>query len=241
LNLISSQSLSQEDSKGLFEIIQELIKHDMSEDDLTYAYFALGKLCSNLKKFKESFEYHHSGNRLKRRQIEFNIGSHVDYLSRIKEIFSAAFIECRKSWGSNSEIPIFIFGMPRSGTTLVEQILASHPNVYGAGELLFLPQIDKNLASVLKVNAHYPECLNFLDEQTAHAIADLYSKSTKETAGSSKDYMRITDKNPFNYYHLGLISLLFPKASFIHCKRHPLDTCLSTFRNLQAGLISPTI
>jgi len=236
LNLVDKQRLSYDDSKELFELTKKMIKQDMSENDLIHVYFAMGKLCDNLEMFKKSFEYYSFGNMLKRAQVEFNIGSHVDYLSRIKETFSADFIEHRKSWGSDSEMPIFIFGMPRSGTTLVEQIIASHPNVYGGGELQFFTQVDQKLPSILKVNERYPECLNFIDDQTAYDIAELYIKETRKLVGLSKDYTRITDKNPFNFYHLGLISLFFPKASFIHCQRYPLDTCISIyFHNFSAG------
>jgi hypothetical protein len=192
----------------------------------------MGKLCENLKIFEKSFEYYHLGNSLIREKVEFNIHSHVDYVSRIKETFSVDFIEHRKSWGSDSDMPIFIFGMPRSGTTLVEQILASHPKVYGGGELQFFIQKGQNLPAILKVTERYPECMHSLDEQSAYDLAELYIKETRKLAGPLKDYIRITDKNPINVYYLGLISLLFPKASFIHCQRHPLDTCLSIYFKL---------
>lgn len=229
LNLVGNQSLSYNDSKKLFQLSEELIKQDMSENDKINIYFAMGRLCDNLQMFKKSFEYYNLGNMLKRSQLEFNIDSFVGYISRIKKFFSADFIKHRKSWGSDSKTPIFIFGMPRSGTTLVEQILASHPNVYGGGELQFFNQIDHKLASISKVDEPYPECLNFIDDGTAHDAAELYMEEIRNSVGQSKDYIRITDKNPFNFYHLGLISLLFPKASFIHCLRHPLDTCLSIY------------
>jgi len=236
LNLVRNQNLSYDESKELFKLTEELIKQDMSKNDSIHIYFAMGKLCFNLKMFTESFEYYRLGNMLKREQVRFNIDSLVDILSRTKETFSADFIECRKSWGSNSEMPIFIFGMPRSGTTLVEQIIASHPNVYGGGELQFFNRMDQKLASIFKVNERYPECLNFLDDQTAYDVAELYIKEIRKLAGPSKDYTRITDKNPYNFLHLGLISLLFPKTSFIHCQRHPLDTCISIyFQNFSTG------
>jgi tetratricopeptide (TPR) repeat protein len=229
LNLITSERLSHDDSKELLKLTQKLIVQDISKNDLLLLYFTMGKLCEKLEIFKESFEYYSFGNKLKRGQFEFNIDSHVDYVSRIIKTFSADFIKQRRSWGSDSLMPIFIFGMPRSGTTLFEQIIASHPKVYGGGESLFFHQIEQNLHSVLKLNELYPECLNFIDGQTTYAIADLYLKKTREVIGLSTDYTRITDKNSFNFYHLGLISLLFPKASFIHCQRHPLDTCISIF------------
>jgi len=224
-NLVDKQRLSNDDSKELFKLAKELIKQDMSKNDSIHIYFAMGKLCFNLKMFTESFEYYRLGNMLKRAQVKFNINSLVDVLSRTKETFSADFIKYRKSWGSNSEMPIFIFGMPRSGTTLLEQIIASHPNVYGGGELQFFNQIDQKLAPSLKANKPYPECLSFIDDGTTHDIAELYLKETRTLV----NYTRITDKNPYNFLHLGLISLLFPKASFIHCQRHPLDTCISIY------------
>jgi len=236
LNLVRNPRLSYDETKELLALLKELIKRDISENVSIEAYFAMGKLCDTLKMFEESFGYYRFANVLKRAQVKFNINSNVDYFSRIKKTFSADFVENRKSWGRNPEMPIFIFGMPRSGTTLVEQIIASHPDVHGGGELQFFNQMDQKLLSTLKVNERYPECLNFIDDQGAYTIAELYIKETRELVGPSKDYTRITDKNPFNFYHLGLISLLFPKASFIHCQRHPLDTCISVyFQNFKAG------
>jgi tetratricopeptide (TPR) repeat protein len=228
-NVVGNPGLNINDSKELLKLTEEMIREDLSEKDKISAYFIMGKLCDNLQMFKESFEYYRLGNALKRTQFEFNIDSHIDYLSRVKKTFSADFVKQRKSWGSNSEMPIFIFGMPRSGSTLVEQILASHPSVYGGGEFEFFTQMEQRLASVFKLNGHYPECLNYLDEQTAHDIAELYIREIRKLTGSSPDYIRITDKNLFNFKYLGLISLLFPKASFIHCQRDPLDTCISIF------------
>jgi tetratricopeptide (TPR) repeat protein len=236
LNLVTSERLSYNDSMGLLKMAKSFIAPDISKNDLLLVYFAMGKLCEKLGMFQESFEYYRFGNKLKRDQFEFNIDSNVDYVLRIIKTFSADFIKQRKSWGSNSEMPIFIFGMPRSGTTLVEQIIASHPRVYGGGESLFFHQMDQNLHTVLKLNELYPECLNLINDQAICAIAELYLKKTREVIGRSADYTRITDKNPFNFYHLGLISLLFPKANFIHCQRHPLDTCISIyFNNFSTG------
>jgi tetratricopeptide (TPR) repeat protein len=228
-NLVGNRELNYDDSEELFKVAKELIKRRMPEEDLIHAYFAMGKLCGNLHMFKESFEYYRLGNALKRAHIEFNIESHVEYLSRIKQTLSADFIAHRKSWGSNSRMPIFIFGMPRSGTSLVEQILASHPDIYGGGELQFFNQINQKLTSIFKINKPYPECLNFIDDVIAHEIAELYLRETGELAAASGKYSRITDKNPFNFYHIGLTALLFPEASFVHCRRHPLDTCISIY------------
>lgn len=236
LNLITSERPNYDDSKKLLRLTKQLITQDMSKDDLLLVYFAMGKLYEKLEMFKESFEYYSFGNKLKRCQFQFNIDTHADYVSRIIKTLSAGFIDNIKFSGSHSELPIFIFGMPRSGTTLVEQIIASHSNVYGGGELPFFSEINQNLPSVLRVSECYPECMHFIDDQTAYTLAELYLHGIREKTGLSRNFTRITDKNPFNFYYLGLISLLFPKARFIHCLRNPLDTCVSIyFHNFATG------
>jgi hypothetical protein len=119
--------------------------------------------------------------------------------------------------------------MPRSGTTLVEQILASHPAVFGGGELQFFVQAKQKLPIILETDLPYPECLNEVHYETARNIGQVYIKKIENLGQSFGRHTQITDKNPYNFLHLGLISLLFPKAKFVHCKRHPLDTCLSIY------------
>jgi len=110
--------------------------------------------------------------------------------------------------------------MPRSGTSLVEQILASHPRVNGAGELRFIEQ-----ASRTRVGS-YPELVSALDARTLEAAAEDYLKQLRDRGGNRR---HITDKYPANFLHIGFIRLLFPQASIIHCRRNPIDTCLSIF------------
>jgi hypothetical protein len=119
--------------------------------------------------------------------------------------------------------------MPRSGTTLVEQIIASHPEVYGGGELQFFMQTEQKLPAVLEVNSDYPACVNRIHPKTARNLGEVYVSKASNLTGFSKGQVRITDKNPFNFLHLGLISLALPGAHFIHCQRHPIDTCLSAY------------
>jgi hypothetical protein len=121
---------------------------------------------------------------------------------------------------------VFIVGMPRSGTTLVEQILASHPAVFGAGELDDIRQISAALPSLLGSANPYPECLAQAGQSSLTKIADRYLVHLR---GLSSDARRITDKMPTNFLHLGLIELLFPQARVIHVIRHPLDTCVSCY------------
>lgn len=131
----------------------------------------------------------------------------------------------------NSEKPVFIVGMPRSGTSLLEQILSSHPQVHGAGELVFIPNIVRNLPKIMKTQKQYPE---FIDDITP-AVLDRCAKrylgevESKAAEAGKPGAMRITDKMPHNFLTLGMINLLFPNARVLHARRHPLDTCLSCY------------
>ena len=128
------------------------------------------------------------------------------------------------------ELPIFVVGMPRSGTTLAEQILSSHPRVHGAGELPYIPRIAIN---VLPQAQTYPACLDQLTLEKVNWLAQLYLRRLRTSAPGA---LRVVDKMMFNYEHLGLIQLLFPQARVVHCVRHPLDTCLSIYFRDIAGL-----
>jgi len=140
--------------------------------------------------------------------------------------FGAEFFARTDRAGSQSELPVFIVGMPRSGTTLVEQILASHPMVHGAGELDYMRRIMQTLPERLGVQRPIPECAANIDTALAERIAEEHLQHLREHSASA---LRITDKTPSNFLRLGLIALLFPKARIIHCQRDPLDTCLSCY------------
>jgi Tfp pilus assembly protein PilF len=123
-----------------FEMLARQMEFSLMDNDLlAYLNFALGKIHDDVGLFEKAFEYYHLGNDLKYRKRRFDVASHIQYVTRIMETFSHDFLSSRQSWGDDSERPIFIFGMPRSGTTLVEQILSSHPQVAGAGESQFFP------------------------------------------------------------------------------------------------------
>ena len=124
--------------------------------------------------------------------------------------------------------------MPRSGTSLVHQILASHPAVYGAGELNWFPFIQQNLKRLLHTQQNFPECSDLLDEETSAIIANDYLAHMQSLANGEKV---IIDKMPVNFLYLGLIIILFPNARIIHCTREPRDTCLSIYFNRFLGSI----
>ena len=127
---------------------------------------------------------------------------------------------------NSSELPVFIVGMPRSGTSLVEQILASHPQIAGAGELDDIGNIVGDLPNALATEARYPDCIGTLTHAVVEGAAQSFLERLRAIGDGAE---RVTDKAPLNCRHLGLIALLFPAARIIHCVRDPLDTCLSCY------------
>jgi hypothetical protein len=142
------------------------------------------------------------------------------YVERIADTFDDKRLAEGRRKGRDEDVAILIVGMPRSGTTLVEQILSSHPRLHGAGELTWLSEIAQSLP------AAYPEGATRIDADTAKSLGGYYLDRLREFAG---DAVRITDKAPVNFLHLGLMALLLPNTRVIHCRRNPLDTCLSCY------------
>ncbi len=151
---------------------------------------------------------------------------HEALVDRLIDTLNASALRRLPRASHGSRLPVFIVGMPRSGTTLVEQILASHPRVFGAGELTDVQNLPATICDRLGVAIPYPEMLVDLDFGTADAVAQLYLDKLREMGGGAA---RITDKMPHNFLHLGLIALLFPEAAIIHCVRDAVDTCASCF------------
>ncbi len=140
--------------------------------------------------------------------------------------FDRAYFDRTRSFGVDSELPVFIVGMPRSGTTLVEQILSSHPQIHGSGELLEIRRIADDLPALLNTTAKYPACMSRIDQRTAQIAAERYLRFI---AQPDPNILRVTDKMPRNRRHLGFIYTMFPKAHIIYCNRDPLDTCVSCY------------
>ena len=186
--------------------------------------FQLGKLNDKVKQYDAAFNWYQGVNALV--QTNFDPIYLDKQISDLVSTFNKDKINLLPRPRASSNLPIFIIGMPRSGTSLVEQILASHPQIYGAGELEEIRKITKSLPHILKTNMPYPQCISMISQEQLDDIAQRYINRLKIF---SSDSVRITDKLPQNFMHLGLIKLMFPKASIIHCKRDPLDTCLSIY------------
>jgi tetratricopeptide (TPR) repeat protein len=198
--------------------------------------FALGAIFDRLGEYAKAFRYYHRGNELRKeyereRGVVFNPDACRRMTDRLIAAYSPAYFERLRSFGVDSERPVFIVGMLRSGTTLVEQILASHPAVHGAGELPHLGTMVNNLSQRLGGTEKYPECINSLGAAAVRILAGEYEESLTQASRGRKspEPLRIIDKMPSNYLNLGLIATLFPRAHIIHCRRDPVDTCLSCY------------
>lgn len=186
--------------------------------------FALGKLYDAVGEWDKAFERYAAGNQLK--PHPFDPERHDLEVESMLRIFSAEFLASRPRATVRSDRPVFVVGMPRSGTTLVEQILASHPQIYGAGELTDVIQMITTMHVVVGSEHRYPQCAPLISEHHLDVLAGNYLQKIAEL---SPDAKRVVDKMPGNFMHLGLISMLFPDARVIHCMRDPMDTCLSGF------------
>jgi Flp pilus assembly protein TadD len=201
---------------------------ELSVTDRLQVDFALAKAYDDLGNYPASFAHIKAGNDAKRRGIAYDEGSTLALFENIEGVFTPELIAAKTGGGNPSAAPIFVIGMPRSGTTLVEQILASHPEVYGGGELSFLPEALQSSSYPIRGPLSVPK----LDREVFGELGARYIASVRRLAPSAA---RVTDKLPTNFYFIGLIHLALPHAKIIHVQRDAADTCLSCFSKLFAA------
>ena len=189
-------------------------------------HYELGRLYDKKNAFDAAFRHFAQGNELKGQSMPFNAPEHAQYIEALIQTYNSKFLSQAPRARDRSQRPVFIVGMPRSGTSLVEQILDSHPAVFGGGELLTMHAIVKDIPGLLGGQAAYPLCVANLSQAHVDQLAQRYLEHIKTLSPAAA---RVTDKMPTNFLHLGLINLLFPEAHVIHCMRDPLDTCLSCY------------
>ena len=227
-----SMSLKYDINNPHLKIIENKIKdQSLNNFQKIELYFGLGKAYEDIKNYKKSFENYKLGNKIKRDAIKYQINDDVKLFENIKNSFSNINFQNLENVGNKSNKMIFILGMPRSGTTLVEQIIANHKNVYGAGELRDLTQIIKE-NFLVSDKIKFPEKLNIKDQNFFSNMGTKYLENL-DRYNANKNY--ITDKAPLNFKWIGLIKLILPKSKIIHCTRDPKDTCLSLFKNFFEG------
>jgi len=190
--------------------------------------FGLGKAFEDLCQYEKAFGFFLTGNAIKHGTCEFSIESVEKSFENLKKLFTRNLFSKHRGVGSSDETPIFVLGMPRAGTTLVEQILASHPKVHGAGELGYLNQIVTSYFGKIGDDT-FSENFNQASIRDISIAGDEYIGMVRERADTAA---YITNKMPDNFMFIGMIKLMLPNAKIIHCRRDPLDTCLSIFKNL---------
>jgi tetratricopeptide (TPR) repeat protein len=212
--------------------LQRLLTPATMGDDEMRICFAIGRLLDRKKEFRKAFSYFKRANDLYSRPYDYS--AEQRWLATIKNKLGRELFSTAEKAGYRPKIrPVFIVGMPRSGTSLVEQILSSHPMVQGAGERVEISQAAVALTRSLGTGISYPASITLAPRALLDRLAGEYIE--KVSAGAPDDSRYLTDKMPHNYRHLGLIQLMFPEAKVIHCKRGAMDTCLSNYFTLFRG------
>jgi len=206
--------------------ITSLLKKKNHKNSAQYAplYFCLGKHYDEIAQYDVAIENYNEGNKLYGRS--FSLKDTQKHFKNITSTFSAKTLKTAQTAGNRSTQPVFVLGMPRSGTSLVEQILSSHPDVYGAGELINIDVAINQLKHSTQYSSAFPQRLNQLSVNALDSMAEKYLDHISSISRNAK---YVSDKMPHNFTHIAMILRLFPSARIIHCKRHPLDTCLSCY------------
>jgi len=191
--------------------------------------FALAKARADIGQTEDEFRHLLAGNTLKRSHVGYDEAAVLGEIDRTRQVFSSELMRAAPAAGARTTKPIFIIGMPRSGTSLIEQILASHPQVFGAGELTLFERAIGHVRAGMPQAAAYPEMALQMSDQHFQELGGRYLEGIERLAPAAS---RITDKMPTNFVFTGLIHLALPDATIIHTVRDPVDTCVSCFSKL---------
>jgi len=214
LSLIHKYKLDDDHIKAM----EEKLTKDLGHDGAKGLNFALGKAYEDIGYYKKSFKFYEHGNKLYKKEINYNIKNEIKSFDKLKNFFIDKNIESLDDYGQKI---IFILGMPRSGTTLAQQILSSHKNIYGAGELNFLREaIEKKLIT--------SDGKFIADSESLKEAKNYYLENIK-IFKNKKEYL--IDKAPLNFKWVGFIKSIFPNSKIIHCTRNPMDICWSNYKN----------
>ena len=203
-------------------------------DDQSHLAFSLGKALEDRKEFDEAFKFYKRGNAI--RKISHRHNQKVNVLDSLRQVraLPRGFFEQRKGWGCPAPDPIFIVGLPRAGSTLLEQILASHSQVEGTAELMDIIAISRKLGDKNRENpaGKYPEILAELTQEQVRELGESYLETTRIQRTTDAPFF--IDKMPNNFLHAGLIHLILPNSKIIDARRHPMGGCFSGFKQLFA-------
>jgi tetratricopeptide (TPR) repeat protein len=223
--LVGTRKLAEADRPLIAQMLECLKKGRMTEPMRMKLHFALGKAYDDLGDYAEAMEQFDAANRIKHRLVPFDRNAFARRVDELVSTFTPSLFAHHAGIGNDDETPVLILGMPRSGTTLVEQILSSHPSVGGGGELPFWSERAPALEQALR------------EKTEAGMIPRIAADYLSLLRGLARGATRVTDKLPYNFLWIGLIRLVFPRAFIIHCRREPVDTCLSIYTT---NFASPT-
>ena len=210
------------------EEMEKALKSEMSDIEKCQMYFALGKAYEVEKDFDNSFKNYSKGNKIKKEESEYSSMDTTDNTSKVIQFFNEKKLMQLSSSKTLDRDPIFVLGMPRSGSTLIDQIISSHSMVDGTQEL---PNIIKIAADLKRKNNLYPEILDEIDEDEITELGEKYLNGTRWARDSAPYFI---DKMPNNFIHIGLIKTILPNAKIIDTRRDAMDTCFSCFKQFFA-------
>jgi len=228
-SLAQAKKVSKDDEN--FRILKE--RKDIESLPVNEAiafHYAMGKCHDDVGEYETAFEYYLKGAEQKRATVSYDSDTTDAVVNSVIEALDENMLNQYKGGGCDSDVPIFILGMPRSGTTLTEQIISSHPDVFGAGELRDLKEVANQVqAGQQGQPLRFPENMQNLDKAALLTAGENYVKGLQLRDPEAK---HITDKMPGNYQMVGFIHLILPNAKIIHVNRSPMDTCVSCFSRL---------
>jgi tetratricopeptide (TPR) repeat protein len=208
----------------------QLSRDELTNEDRFHFHFALGKAFEDAGNYAASFEHYDTGNRMRSAMLHYDAAETTEQVRRGKALFTPDFFAQRADFGTPERDPIFVVGMPRAGSTLVEQILSSHSAVEGTMELPDIVGIVAELAGRKKKSekSRYPEILATLGAEELRELGERYLRQTRVQRRTDAPFF--IDKLPNNWAHVGLIHLMLPNARIIDARRHPLSCCFSNFK-----------
>jgi tetratricopeptide (TPR) repeat protein len=208
----------------------QLGRKDISDEDRFHFHFALGKALEDAGDYAASFEHYAQGNRLRREGIEYDAAGIDALVQRARETYTPAFYAQRKGFGTQSPDPIFVVGLPRAGSTLIEQILSSHSQVEGTMELQNIMNMVREFRAQRGEDEepNYVRAVAQLDAGQCRELGERYIEETRIQRKTGRPYF--IDKMPNNWLYVGLIQLILPNARIIDARRHPMACCFSNFK-----------
>jgi tetratricopeptide (TPR) repeat protein len=216
LGLVTSKKITHDDGPILERILKGLQGNDLTERQRMMLHFAAGKAFDDLRDYGAAMEHFDAANGIRREIAPFDASEFARGVDGLVARFTRDFIAKNAALASDDETPVLVLGMPRSGTTLIERILSSHSQVGGGGERSFW-------------NENAPAWVNAAPEKLAARADGLRASYLGLLRRVAPEALRVTDKMPFNFLWVGLVHLLLPRARIVHCRRSPLDTCLSIY------------